>query len=95
MPDAPRRRLIYNYDAWGVFLWVHEVEDIRKNIDLFAGSQVTTIMLCPNMGQSTVYPSKVSEMCHWRTQSPEEREKFREGMRVRCGFPTEPTERKA
>ena len=73
---APRRRLIYNYDAWGVFLWVHDVADIRKNIDLFAGSQVTTIMLCPNMGQSTVYPSNVSEMCHWREQTPDERAKF-------------------
>ena len=70
------RRLIYNYDAWGVFLWVNGVEDIKKNVDLFAGSQVTTIMLCPNMGQSTVYPSKVSEMCHWRAQTPEAREKF-------------------
>lgn len=75
MPPSPRR-LIYNYDAWGVFLWVREVADIRKNVDLFNGSQVTTIMLCPNMGQSTVYPSKVSELCHWRAQSPGEREKF-------------------
>jgi len=75
MPPSPRR-LIYNYDAWGVFLWVTEVADIRKNVDLFAGSQVTTIMLCPNMGQSTVYPSKVSELCHWRAQSPAERAKF-------------------
>ena len=72
----PRRRLFYNYDAWGVFLWVKEISDIRKNIDLFAGSQVTAIMLCPNMGQSTVYPSKVSELCHWREQSPEDRAKF-------------------
>ena len=75
MPPSPRR-LIYNYDAWGVFLWVKGVADIRKNVDLFAGSQVTTIMLCPNMGQSTVYPSKVSELCHWRVQAPEERAKF-------------------
>ena len=75
MPPSPRR-LIYNYDAWGVFLWVKEVADIRKNVDLFAGSQVTTIMLCPNMGQSTVYPSKVSELCHWREQGATERVKF-------------------
>jgi hypothetical protein len=75
MPPSPRR-LIYNYDAWGVFLWVREVADIQKNVDLFAGSQVTTIMLCPNMGQSTVYPSKVSELCHWRAQAPAERAKF-------------------
>lgn len=75
MPPSPRR-LIYNYDAWGVFLWVNGVADIRKNVDLFAGSQVTTIMLCPNMGQSTVYPSKVSELCHWREQAPADRAKF-------------------
>ena len=75
MPPSPRR-LIYNYDAWGVFLWVNEVGDIRKNVDLFAGSQVTTIMLCPNMGQSTVYPSKVSDLCHWREQSPADRESY-------------------
>ena|ERR1700693_3306020 len=31
----------------------------------------------------------------WEQMSPEEREKFREGMRVRCGFPKESTERKA
>lgn len=74
--STPTRRLIYNYDAWGAFLWVRKPEDIRKNVDLFAGTQVTTLMLCPNMGQSTVYPSKVSEMCHWREQSPEERAKF-------------------
>lgn len=73
---TPPRRLFYNYDAWGPFLWVHTPEDIRRNVDLFNGTQVTTIMLCPNMGQSAVYPSAVSELCHWRVQRAEERAKF-------------------
>ena len=40
MPPPPRR-LIYNYDAWGVFLWVKGVADIRKNVDLTIYRELT------------------------------------------------------
>lgn len=87
--NAPPRRLIYNYDAWGPFLWVHQPEDLRKNLDLFAGSQVTTVMLSPSLGQSTVYPSEVSEMCHWREQSPAARREFHHEMGTMYAAATE------
>ena len=77
---AHSRRLIYNYDAWGPFLWAKETADIGKNVEMFAGSQVTTVMICPNMGQSTVYPSQVSELCHWREQTAEEQARFHHEM---------------
>src|SRR5438552_9895331 len=32
-------------------------------IDRFLGTQVTTVMLSPNAGQSLTYPSTVGEMC--------------------------------
>lgn len=76
MSTAARRRLIYNYDAWGAFIRVHRPEEVQANVELFAGSQVTTVMLSPSMGQSMVYPSQVSELCHWREQSAAERAKF-------------------
>lgn len=72
----PARRLIYNYDAWGAFIRVHRPEDVQANVDLLAGSQVTTVMLSPSMGQSMIYPSQVSELCHWREQDAAERAKF-------------------
>ncbi len=79
MPTGPRR-LIYNYDAWGPFIRPETISDLRENVDLFAGSQVSTVMLGPNFGQSMVYPSAVSEMCHWRKHSPEERAEFHRRM---------------
>lgn len=77
---APSRRLIYNYDSWAPFYEVQTAEDIRANTDIFAGSQVTTVMLCPNIAQSMNYPSQVSEMCHGRPQSPEARAKLHQEM---------------
>ena len=79
MPNPPRR-LIYNYDAWGPFIRPQTIEDLKENVDLFEGSQVTTVMLSPNFGQSMCYPSEVSEMCHWREHSAEERAKFHREM---------------
>lgn len=74
------RRLLYNYDAWGPFLKGHSAERIHENIDVFSGTQVTTVMLSPNVGQSLSYPSEVGEMCHWRPLSAEERNYLSKGM---------------
>jgi hypothetical protein len=82
MPTKPRR-LIYNYDAWGPFIRPETIEDLKTNVDLFEGSQVNTVMLGPNFGQSMCYPSEVSEMCHWREHSPEERKEFHFSMGTR------------
>ena len=77
---APPRRLLYNYDAWGPFLKGHSMEAIHRNIDLFAGTQVTTVMLSPNAGQSVSYPSQVGDMCHSRPLSAEQRTILYKGM---------------
>lgn len=82
MPTLPRR-LIYNYDAWGPFIRPETIEDLRANVDLFEGSQVTTVMMGPNFGQSMCYPSEVSEMCHWREHSEEEKKEFHFRMGTR------------
>jgi hypothetical protein len=37
------RRLLYNYDAWSPFLQGFPQEEIYKNIDVFFGTQVTTV----------------------------------------------------
>lgn len=75
-PQALRRqprRLCYNYDAWAPFLQGLSREEINKNIDMFLGTQVTTVMLSPNVGQSVTYPSQVGEMCHTVEITPDER----------------------
>lgn len=75
-PSALRgrpRRLLYNYDAWSPFLQGFSPDEIYKNIDMFLGTQVTTVMLSPNAGQSVVYPSQVGEMSHSVEITPEER----------------------
>jgi hypothetical protein len=77
---VPPRRLLYNYDAWGPFLKGHSTEAIHQNIDLFAGTQVTTVMLSPNAGQSLSYPGQVGEMCHSRPLSAEQRTILYKGM---------------
>ena len=80
MSTSAPRRLIYNYDAWGPFIRPQTIEDLRENVQLFDGSQVTTVMLGPNFGQSMCYPSEVSEMCHWREHTPEEKKEFHHRM---------------
>ena len=45
---------------------------LGASIDVFSGSQTTTMMLCPNLGQGVNYPGQVSELCHWRQRSNEE-----------------------
>ena len=74
------RRLLYNYDAWGPFLKGHSTEAIHRNIDLFSGTQVTTVMLSPNAGQSLSYPSQVGEMCHSRPLDSEQQAILHKGM---------------
>ena len=66
------RRLSYNYDAWAPFYQGLSREEIYKNIDMFLGTQVTTLMLSPNVGQSLTYPSQVGEMCHTVEMTPDE-----------------------
>jgi hypothetical protein len=79
-PQARRRRLCYNYDAWAPFLHGLSREEIHKNIDMFLGTQVTTVMLSPNVGQSVTYPSQVGEMSHTVEMTPEERAKIHQAM---------------
>jgi len=74
------RRLLYNYDAWGPFLKGHSTEAIHRNIDLFSGTQVTTVMLSPNAGQSLSYPSQVGEMCNSRPLDSEQQAILHKGM---------------
>jgi hypothetical protein len=56
------------------------MEDLRENVDLLRDTQVTTVMLSPNFGQSMCYPSEVSELCHWREHSPDEKAVFHREM---------------
>jgi len=78
--DGSSNRLIYNYDGWGAFLRGQTPEDVRESIDILADSQITTVMLSPNIGQSVNYPSEVSELCHWRPLSEETQAILEKGM---------------
>ena len=71
-----QRRLIFNYDGWSPFYKGPAVAAIRSAIERFEGTQLTTIMLSPSLGQSVNYPSKVSELCHWRALEPKTREEL-------------------
>ncbi len=78
--DGSAHRLIYNYDGWGAFLRGQTPEDVRESIDILADSQITTVMLSPNIGQSVNYPSDVSELCHWRPLSEKTQAILEKGM---------------
>jgi len=67
---------MFNYDGWSPFYRGPAVESIRAAIARFAGTQLTTIMLSPSLGQSVNYPSQVSELCHWRPLAPKVREEL-------------------
>jgi len=84
-----KRRLLYNYDAWGPFLKGHSIEKINENIDVFSNTQITTVMLSPNAGQSLTYPSKVGEMCHSRELTQEQQAVLYKGMGEVFGKATE------
>lgn len=75
-----RRRLCYNYDAWAPFYTGHSPEQIFRNVDMFRGTQVTTLMLSPNVGQSLIYPSAAGEMCHSRKLDAKTAADVRQGM---------------
>jgi len=64
LPGGSRRRLIYNYHAWAPFYQEHSEKAIRAAIAPLLNTQVTTLALSPNVGQSLSYPSRVGEMCH-------------------------------
>ncbi|MFI5357734.1 MAG: hypothetical protein ACHQ4G_10405, partial [Opitutales bacterium] len=76
MPSATKRRLMFNYDGWSPFYKGPAVASICAAVDRFAGTQLTTIMLSPSLGQSVNYPSHVSELCHWRPLAPKVREEL-------------------
>ena len=76
MPPLKTRRLMFNYDGWSPFYRGPEAASIRRAIDRFAGTQLTTILLSPSLGQSVNYPSRVSELCHWRPLAPKVREEL-------------------
>ncbi len=76
LPPSPIRRLCFNYDGWSPFYNGSAPADIRRAIDRLAGTQVTTVMLSPSLGQSVNYPSQVSELCHWRALAPGVREEL-------------------
>ena len=76
VPQARAHRLSFNYDGWSPFYNGPAPADIRRAIERLAGTQVTTIMLSPSLGQSVNYPSQVSELCHWRGLSPTARDEL-------------------
>lgn len=76
MPPLKTRRLMFNYDGWSPFYQGPAADSIRAAIDRFAGTQLTTILLSPSLGQSVNYPSQVSELCHWRPLAPKVREEL-------------------
>jgi hypothetical protein len=67
---------MFNYDGWSPFYKGPTADSIRLAVDRFAGTQLTTIMLSPSLGQSVNYPSQVSELCHWRPLEPKVREEL-------------------
>ena len=79
-PAGKSRRLCYNYDAWSPFYEGLSAPAIHANVDMFAGTQVTTLMLSPNIGQALSYPSQVGEMCHSRESAAPVLEQVRSGM---------------
>ncbi|MEZ5277794.1 MAG: hypothetical protein R3F07_15540 [Opitutaceae bacterium] len=79
-PTQTRRRILYYYDGWGPFLRGGKPENLCESIDILADSQITTVLLSPNIGQSVSYPSEVSQLSHWRPLSPETEAALRKGM---------------
>jgi hypothetical protein len=80
LPARSRRRLIYNYDAWSPFYQGHSEKAIRGAIAPMLGTQVTTLALSPNVGQSLSYPSRVGEMCHTHRVSEQAKAEIYKGM---------------
>lgn len=78
-PDLSGRTLYY-YDGWGPFLRGGRPENLCESIDILANSQITTVLLSPNIGQSVSYPSEVSQLSHWRPLSPETDAALKKGM---------------
>ncbi len=77
---AGSRRLLYNYDGWGPFLNGPSLDAIDRNVDMFQGTALTTIMFSPNVGQSMCYPSEVSEFCHTVPIPEKDRAQFNREM---------------
>jgi hypothetical protein len=79
-PANSTGRFLYYYDGWGPFLRGGKPENLKESIDILADSQITTVLLSPNIGQAVSYPSEVSDLVHWRPLSPETKEALRKGM---------------
>ena len=79
-PAESTDRFLYYYDGWGPFLRGGKPENLQESIDILADSQITTVLLSPNIGQSVSYPSDVSELSHWRPLSPEDDAILKKGM---------------
>jgi len=80
LPASSRRRLIYNYDAWSPFYQGHAEKAIGGAIAPLLRTQVTTLALSPNVGQSLSYPSRVGEMCHTHRTSAQAEAEIYKGM---------------
>jgi hypothetical protein len=80
LPAQSRRRLFYNYDPWAPFYQGHSEKAIRAAIAPLLGTQVTTLALSPNVGQSLNYPSRVGEMCHTHPISAQAKAEIYKGM---------------
>ncbi len=79
-PAAPTGRFLYYYDGWGPFLRGGKPENLKESIDILADSQITTVLLSPNIGQAVSYPSEVSDLVHWRPLDPETEQALSTGM---------------
>lgn len=79
-PLDPPGRTLYYYDGWGPFLRGGKPENLCESIDILADSQITTVLLSPNIGQSVSFPSEVSQLSHWRSLNPETETELKKGM---------------
>ncbi|HZL38420.1 MAG TPA: hypothetical protein VFC78_24110 [Tepidisphaeraceae bacterium] len=70
-----KRPLFYNYDGWTAFLYGADDTGVNKSLRHLINTQVTHLMLCPNVGQAFICPPNAPhiEMCHLgKTPSPNE-----------------------
>lgn len=59
------RRFIYNSDGDNMFIYRDPPmtpADVYAYVDEIAGTGITTVFLCPNVGMNTNYPSAISDM---------------------------------
>lgn len=62
--ESRRRRFIYNSDGDNMFIYREppmKPEDVWPYVDEIAGTGVTTLFMCPNIGMNVNYPGAVSD----------------------------------